>query len=741
MAVIICPSCGVKYRLSDSQVSEEGRIRCKKCSTVFRIQDNLEAAEPPQPAESAPDANALNFDFSEDGQFAQSSPLPEDEPSKSQEDLALDLNLDDMTLDFNDSSQAPAPELDFSFSAAVPEAPPEEDEEDIFEEDDSGEYGEEEDFFGGLGADNTGDDAADDQNLDISFDSYAPPEEEDAPADDLLEGQAEQEEAPEPHEAASEAQTMTLDGFSLGEDAPDSEVSEEAPAENEDVSAFESSLDQGLSDDYAQDYDEATHAEEEDLPTCCIDSLAMGLPRCEICGRNLEGKDQFLAQELQRRRRQELKSELIHSDSQVSFSEEYLEQEQDEGETAVSEDFTDVEQALDALADGTFQKTLQKQESRKSVVRTLKLVGIGIIVVIGVIAGVFWKLLPSSHEKLLSRYKELSAQQSPDVEALVALFLDAAIENDQQIFEQVSVMSAIPNITHAEVLGVGEIYGESSIGNPGRTQITLQEEIANLEKLRADKEEELRLYMAKNLSPTLIEESLADLRQRLKTLTAEFEAKEAESEQKLSELRQDLQETEQDLQEAEENIQKYMDAVDEQLKAVYLASVRNKESLAERRQKILALMAQEEKAHLRRLEEIKAEYTPQISSLHERITAEEERLEEAKLLEDQENSPVVVLPREIERLTQMIAEKKNALEEAEQNLQKALQFFTQQNEKKQIVSNQAQAEFVQVSRNVAVSIRAGGGSEQQVSVVLKQYQAILPERTLESSWLVEKIAK
>ena len=58
--------------------------------------------------------------------------------------------------------------------------------------------------------------------------------------------------------------------------------------------------------------------------------------------------------------------------------------------TQAEEDFTDVEQALDALADGTFEKTIKRKEARKAAAKKMKMIGAVILVALVLAAGVYF---------------------------------------------------------------------------------------------------------------------------------------------------------------------------------------------------------------------------------------------------------------------------------------------------------------------------------------------------------------
>jgi hypothetical protein len=453
----------------------------------------------------------------------------------------------------------------------------------------------------------------------------------------------------------------------------------------------------------------------------------------------LTGKDQAFAQELQHERRQQLKEELIAGEVQVGFSEE-LSESQSQAQLHTSEDFSDVEQALDALADGTFHHKIKKKQAKKTFAKKLKMAGVGLLILlaIGGLVNVF--LLPSSHEKLQARYEELIVQENVDAGQLVQLFFDATIKQDLDIFSKLTILPTMPEITYGKVLNVGEEYEKNSLGVLGEEIAELEQTITNLEQENSDKTLLLQEYSAKNLSPGIIEDRIEQNEKKLAALQKEFEEKNAEISKKLSRLQQDLQDTEQEIVENREISRKYIDAIDTVGKALYENSVTKQQFLTDKKGK-LQLQIQQEDAKYRKLrQDLEAEYDPQFSKLEERLKNEKVLYREATLLQDKEHSPVVVLTKELEQLTQTLIHKKEELERAQRQFSSALAFFDP-HERAQIANEQQHAEFLHVSKNVAASVKIGGSREQQVSIVMKRYQAVLPDKTFTGKWLVEKLAK
>ncbi|GAK57211.1 chromosome segregation ATPases [Candidatus Vecturithrix granuli] len=406
-----------------------------------------------------------------------------------------------------------------------------------------------------------------------------------------------------------------------------------------------------------------------------------------------------------------------------------------------AEDFSDVERALDALADGSFQESIKKKEARQNVTKTLKMIVAIVVTVLVVIAGVLWYLLPSSHEKLVAQYEQLMSQQDADPTNLVRLFLDAAIEKDEEIFRKIAVMTALPEITSGKILGASDEYEKTSIGSPGQVISSLKGEIAALEEQISEKTKFLNEYSSKTFSPAALEEILKSLEKKIEILKAEFEAKDAENAKKLRGLQRELAETQDEIQKNQQISRKYLDATDTVGKALYTNSVTKLRSLAEQKARLEAQIQQENTAYQQHSQELKAEYAPRFSELEERVADTKAMLHEASLLQDASKSPVVILSKELEQLTQTIIDKKNALEQAEHQLKEALSFFLSPEKKNQIMNEQDSAEFSHVSKNVAALVKVGKSSEQQVSIVLKRYEAIVSSATLQSNWLIEKIAK
>jgi len=486
--------------------------------------------------------------------------------------------------------------------------------------------------------------------------------------------------------------------------------------------------------------DEGVPQEEEPLPTCCIDSLAMGLKTCEICGRNLEGRH-GAGEELEQQRREQLKEELLQGEVQVGFSEELIGDEK----TAIpqtEDDFTDVERALDALADGTFEKTIRKKEARKAAAKKMRMIGAAIGLGIVLVAAVFWTLRPKPHEVLLSRYKELMSQQEVGPQEVVVLFLDAASEQAQEVFNRISVMQTMPNITGGDVESVGEEHDETSLGSPGKDIVQLNEDLENLKKEFEEKEkkwqEESEL---KNLSPKLIETQINNLITKLKALQAEFDEKEAGSAKKLVSLRQQRDTAEQELKENEKRARENIDRTDPLGKATYKASSRNVQSLTSQIGKLEAQINQENVAHRQRIQELEAEYAPRFSDLREKLQIQQALHEKAKILQDPEKSPLIMLDKELKEIKNTLKEKEISLEEKKEQLETAKAFFKRDDQKQRVEKDQNIAEFVHISRNIVTSAKFRGGSKQKVLLVLKRYRAIIADQTIQGDWVVETILR
>jgi len=725
MIDIKCPTCSTQYRISDSQLANVTKLRCKKCNTVFQLRDQI---KPQERSEAAPDAATLSFDL-----------------SKIQLDYPVS-HQDDETLSHDAASNASPPQGHEMFGALFPEAaPPSETEEDVEIEDHISaplqQPGPQSTDFSSFSfsfdqAESGEQELSESPTMDFSFSAAIPDE---APAaEEEGEGEGEQSEEPleEGEESPSPGQNLDLH---LGAVEIAENLTGELPItvafdqQAEEASFPAYGTEEGVSDEYA--------ALEEELSTCCIDSLAMGLSRCELCGRDLRGKDPRIAQELQKRRRQQLKQELSGANVQIGFSEEQLGEIQHR-HVHVTEDFSDVEKALDDLASGTFHHTLKKKEAKKQFQKTLQKMGAGAIGLIILAGIVFLFLLPSHHEKLQARYKTLMEQEETDSETLVELFFDAILANDQDIFNQLSVISALPEYSSAKIITVGEEYEQTSIGIPGKKKEALEKEIVDIEEQIQEKSSLVQEYSAKNLSPSILEEKIATNQQKLMDIQQEFDQKDEDNRKKVDRLQADLQDIDRDLKKARDDIRKYIDKTDDVGKAIYNRAITNQQFLNEKKNKLLTQLREEQKKYQQLHADLEKEYHPQFRRLQERLTTEKALLREANQLQDKKNSPVVLLTKDIEQLSQTLTVRKEELEKTSAQLSQAVAFFAHQPEYQEIVNQQQEIEFSHVSKNVAATIKETKGGEGQISVVLKQYQALFPEgKTIQSRWLVEKIAK
>ncbi len=732
MIDIKCPTCSTQYRISDSQIAHVTKLRCKKCNTVFHLQDQLNPLEQEHSADahSASDAATLAFDLSK---IQLEYPQPETD-----EETSLHVNVGEMNFDAAPASNASNSQLDDVFGSFFPgTTAPSETEEDVEIEDhisaplqQSGLDGTQFSSFsfsfdqeeGG------GQDLSDAPTMDFSFSAAIPEtseEEEEESGENVEEGG--QEEQPDGQNLDLSLGAVEIAGDLTGE-LP---VTFDNQAEEAAFPSYGS--EDAVSDEYA--------ALAEELSTCCIDSLAMGLPRCELCGKDLKGKDPRAAQELQKRRRQQLKQELSGGNVQVGFADEQT------GEAHVrhihvTEDFSDVEKALDDLASGTFHHTLKKKEAKKHLQKTFRQLvagAIGLVVLVGI---VFVFLLPSQHEKLEARYNEIMGQEEIDPKTLVQLFFDAIIAKDQDIFSRVSALQALPAYSSAKIMTVGEEYENMSIGAPGKKKLSLEKDIADLETQIQGKSALVQEYSAKNLSPTILEEKIASDEQKLADLKQEFAEKDAENRKKNDRLQTELQDIDRDLKKARDDARKYIDKTDDVGKAIYNRAVTNQRFLNEKKDKLLIQFREEQQKYQQLHNELEGEYQPQFLRLEERLATERALLKEAKQLLDKKNSPVVLLTKEIERLSHTQTAKKEELEQVTAQLSQALVFFANQPDYQDIVNQQQDCEFSHVSKNVAVAVKGEDNQEQQISVVLKRYEAVTPDKkTFRSPWLVEKIAQ
>lgn len=731
MADIICPSCSTQYRISDEQLAKVSKLRCKKCNTVFQWQDHVQSAE-----EEAP---TLTYDASKLGQ-----PPSEPEEEASAQESSLNFPLGDMSLDISSSEMAGG-----GFGKGFGSFFSDEEEETAAGDEEIQDHisapiqpqsGGDQNFSSfnfSFGDGSEAEPSAEEPSEDFSFSAAVPegmPEGEEGEEGSGEEGEPEAMQSEEAEQEAEAPQAVGLD-LSLGA----VEIGGETVAMPADSAQEHAAEERALSSAPALEEQQAAqeYAPEEELSPCCIDSLAMGLPRCELCGKDLQGKDRRMALELQKRRRQQLKQELSGGSVQVGFSEEQLEAAGHH--VHVAEDFSDVEKALDDLASGTFHHAVKKKASKKQLQKTLKTLmagAVGLVLLAGV---VFWTLIPSAHEQLQKRYDTLSAAQETNPKTLVELFFDAAIAKDADIFRRLTIMPDMPAIASGKVLNVGEEYEAASIGTPGRRKDELEKEINMLEQQIKQQSALLDEYSSKNLSPTLLQERIESDQQKLVDATDEFNAQDAELRKKLDSLEDDVREVDANLKKCRQDLRKYISDATEVGKAIYNASVKNQKFLEDKMAKLILQHQREDKKYKKARSELEQKFQPEFVRLQERIKSQKALLREANLLQDKQESPVVVLNKEIEKLSHALDEKKKELEQISAQLSAAMAFFTNADAQQRLAQQQAVTEFRHVSKNVAALVKMERGKEQQMSLVLKRYQAVNPSETIESQWLVEKM--
>lgn len=746
MAVIVCPICSTRYRVTDAQLSKASRLKCKKCKTVFPVSDNIRDEDmAPEPDLTGPAAPPPPPSGGLDFPGAPAAEAPDDEPEAPQ----ASAPAESMTLDFNftpgTGPSVDAPTLDFSFSAAKPE-PDEDDEayEDDEEEDveigdhiadsfhtDTGEIrigGEEApdaDGFHDEGETTLSMDGSGGSSLDFSFDAVLP----DAPA----EGQDADESAEGPPDLnfgdIPDDATMTMsDTPAESSTSMDLDISLTGPGGLDD--------DGGAEDAYADEQADEEAGDGEPLEPCCVDSLAMGMTTCELCGRDLQGVE---SQRFMQQRREELREGLAEGESQIGFSAE--------GDQPVSvpgvidEDFSDVERALDALADGSFEKEIKKRETKKSRGKRLKIIGAGLVAGIVLVVGLGVLLLPSSHERLVGQYEELMAQPEADPAMVVELFLEAAAKNDQDIFQRIAVMPSMPDITSGSVETVGDEYEPTSLGHLGQDVADLEARLTELQTAYEQTEQQWQEASAVDLSPSMIQGKIDQLLQKQANLQADFDEAEQESLQKTLSLQAEIQAAREELEENRLRAQEYLDATDEKGKAMYTASVRKQQSLSDTINKLEGLLTDEQLSHAERMDRLEAEYAPQFEKIANDLEVQRQLLDKALLYADSEKSPLIVLDEELKTLQNTIAETEETLAQKREQLDAVFGYFKRPERRQQVEQHRNEAEFAHVSRNVVASIKFSGSGKREVPVALKRYQAIVDGQTIQGDWVVEALLR
>jgi S1-C subfamily serine protease len=154
-----------------------------------------------------------------------------------------------------------------------------------------------------------------------------------------------------------------------------------------------------------------------------------------------------------------------------------------------------------------------------------------------------------------------------------------------------------------------------------------------------------------NLSPKLIQEEINSLIKKQEKLQAEFDEREAESAKNLVSLQQQLATAKRELTENRERADKYIDSTDQVGKAMYTASIRNVQTLTDKIGRLEGQIRQEESAHQKRMQELRAEYDHKFAKLQEELQTQEALYEKAML-----NSPLVLPDKELKELRQTIIE-------------------------------------------------------------------------------------
>lgn len=753
MAVIVCPICSTRYRVTEAQLAKASRLKCKKCKTVFPVSDNikseasLEETESPAPPSPTPEKLPFSGDLN--------LPSSQESPRTSEGDKAPASGADDMTLDFNFSSASSAgnaaSSMDFSFSAEMPKETPEDDGEESVELQDHiadslhSDQGQLNVGLGGpslngefdrgettLSMDGGG-------SLDFSFSAVMPETPPEDDEEDVLGDGGGTEEGG--------MQDLSL-GLDLGAPPDDATMtmSDTSSSMNLNISLDEipeeGGVTGGIGGEADSEYESGAmegYATQEPLDTCCVDSLAMGMPTCELCGRDLQGLEDH---EFVKQRREQLREELPEGESQIGFSREGTkEKRQAPIVPSEDDDFSDVEKALDALADGSFEKEIKKRAAKKHRGKRLKIMGVGVVLglIAVIVAGTM--LLPSSQERLTNEYQELMAQPEVEPRALVSLFLDAVAKQNQDIFQKVSVMSTMPDITGGSVLTLGEDYEPTSLGQLGKEVADLEAELASLKARYESTEKQWQEASSVDLSPNLINGNIGQLLKKQATLQAEMDQKAQESAERMLGLEADIQEAEDELEVNRQRADQYLDATDKQGKAMYTASVRNQQSLSDKIGKLEALLADERLSHAKRLEDLHAEYDPQFEKLTDDLEVQRALYEKAILYIDEEHSPLVVLDKELKETKSAINETERVLQEKQQQLSAVFDFFKRPERRKQVEQYRNEAEFSHISKNVVTSVKFRGAGKEKVPIVLKRYQAIVGEQTIQGDWVVEAVLR
>jgi hypothetical protein len=471
-------------------------------------------------------------------------------------------------------------------------------------------------------------------------------------------------------------------------------------------------------------------SEEQVLSSCCIESLSLGRDTCYICSRKLDSHDPLVAKALKGMQAQQVRERTSASTSTVSFSKPGIDKTVKFPSVAKpTEDFSDLEQALETVGEAGSGTTIQKKLAKKKNMLIPALIVLAGLLGLG---GLAKFLLPSPHEKLMKQYKQITRNGEPGPEEIVRLGILTAKYNDKKILPEISNAS-LPKISEGSLLRVDTPYDQEDLGNVIQKKTDLQETIKSHEEQILVKTQQLKTLETHKGSARNIKDSLDKARADLKDLTTAYESKKKESITKVTTLQDKLKSLREDVVKAIQAQKDNVDRTDDIGKALYRSSVQREKTLRDQianTEDIFKTTQSEQQKYRETLDE---EYNPKIEMLRKTMTDLEKQLESAENLEDPARSPIERLKNEISKLDLEIPSLKQQVNDLESLLKDALVYFKNP-EQGQVISNDPSCGLSSSKRDAFIDIQG-----RQSIWVLKRYEAKCQDKVLQSRWLITQV--
>ncbi|HWP48708.1 MAG TPA: MJ0042-type zinc finger domain-containing protein [Candidatus Limnocylindrales bacterium] len=485
-------------------------------------------------------------------------------------------------------------------------------------------------------------------------------------------------------------------------------------------------------------------ARRQPLTLCCIQSLKLGRDTCYICGRRLDPQDPEVEKELKKIQVQPLRDKTKVSTHAVTPSKEPGKTLiQEPGKTirnpsvpgSITEDFSDLEKALDALTEKGPGSDLQKKlAKRKNILVQGLMVLVGLLG-LGVLAKV---ILPSNHEKLLKQYSQLIAQEEPGPEEIVHLGLAAAKYEDHEILKLIATTPNFPKIEEGKLLQIDNPYDQQNLGSLIQRKAELQQTIRSIEEQLNLKAAQIKQYESNKVPSKILKDSLEKARADLRDLLLEFESKKKESLAKVAAFQEKGKALREDLAKAIQIQRENIDRTDPFGKSLYTTNVQKEKKLLDqisRNEDDLKAAQIEQQKYINNLEN---QYNPQIEELRKKIAELEQQYELATDLEDPTRSPVERLKAEMAQLNVDLPSMKKQLEEVEK-IFKDLPLYFKNPAHLQDLSTNPKCIFSSVKRNAFVELQEKNNPNEKRTWVLKKYEAQCQDKLFKSPWLVSEL--